>query len=513
MQALPAEVVPPSSEVEILKIIHELRVHQIELELQNEELSAARYAADLASVKYTELYELSPTAFFTLSPDGEITGLNLSGAAMLGKGSPELINSMFGYFVNEDARPLFNRFLTKLFETKAKETCDITLLNVKGSPVYIHLTGIVFQNGNQCIVTAVDITERKQAEEKMRLAYAHLRTLIDPGIVGVIVATADGHVIEANDYYLNLIGYSRDEFDAGLVNWRTITPAEWIHKDENAIRELSEKGKCTPYEKEYQRRDGTRVVVQITDAMLPSPDKHIVGFIVDNTERKNIEDALLESERHLKETQIIAQLGTYTLDITSGKWTSSEVLDSIFGIHPDTERSVELWASIVHPEHQKEMTDYFSQEVVGKKNKFDKEYKIIRQNEKAERWVHGIGMLKFNTDGVPVTMVGTIRDITESKQAEEALMESRKLYRDLIELAADGILVGSTEGYIVDANSYICSLSGRMREELIGMHISNSIFSTDSMEKFPFQFDRLRNGEIVVSERYISRPDGFEIPR
>jgi len=494
------------------KIIHELRIHQIELQLQNEELIAARYAAEVASEKYTELYELAPTGFFTLNHQGEITGLNLSGAAMLGKGRQILINSMFGYFVSDDTRPLFNLFLSKVFNSKVKETCDIMLSSANGPPACVHLTGIVFQDEDHCIVNAVDISELNLAEEKMRLAYTHLRLLIDPGIVGVIVATADGKLIEANDYYLRLIGYSRDEFDAGIVNWRNITPAEYLHKDEIAIRELRETGKCTPYEKEYLRRDGTRVVVQITDAMLPGAEEHIVGFIVDNTERKRIENALIESERYLKETQIIAQLGTYTLDIPSGNWTSSDVLNSIFGIDPDWERSVELWESIVHPEHRKVMTDYFTQEVVGRKNRFDKEYKIIRQNDKAERWVHGIGMLKFNTDGEPVTMVGTIRDITESKLAEEALLESRKLYRDLIELAADGILVGSDEGFIIDANSHICSLSGRKREELIGMHISNSIFTPESMKEMPFQFGRLRNGEIVVSERYILGPDGFQIP-
>jgi len=129
------------------------------------------------------------------------------------------------------------------------------------------------------------------------------------------------------------------------------------------------------------------------------------------------------------------------MEISSGKWRSSEVLDAIFGIDSDFEKSVEGWISIIHPDWRKIMTDYFVQEVIGKKARFEKEYKIIRQNDQAERWVYGIGRLEFNGKSEPVKMIGTIRDITEQKKTEEDLRKGQKQYDNLVSKIPVGIYI------------------------------------------------------------------------
>ena len=153
----------------------------------------------------------------------------------------------------------------------------------------------------------------------------------------------------------------------------------------------------------------------------------------DIADLKQVEKSLLESEERFQLLFNKAPLGYQSLDIdgnfmdiASGKWVSSEVLDKIFGIETDYDKSIEGWAAIVHPEWQKIMTDYFAQEVIGNKTKFDKEYKIIRKNDGAERWVHGLGNLKFNENDQPITMIGTIQDITERKQSESELIRAKE---------------------------------------------------------------------------------------
>ncbi|MFZ4572564.1 MAG: PAS domain-containing protein [Bacteroidales bacterium] len=164
-----------SLDAETLKLIHELEVHQFELELQNEDLLKSRYAAHAAAEKYTALYDLAPSGYFTLSTDGTILELNPSGATMLGKNRPNLKASRFGFFISDDTRPVFNLFLDKVFSNKSKETCEVTFLTKSNLLIYVHLTGIVIENGEKCIVTLVDLTgsmlmDAMRANEKVLLS-------------------------------------------------------------------------------------------------------------------------------------------------------------------------------------------------------------------------------------------------------------------------------------------------------------------------------------------------------
>ena len=158
----------PFSEVESLRLIHELQVHQIELELQNDELRHAQAVAEVANDKYFRLYDLAPSGYFTLSREGEIVELNLAGALLLDKDLPHLRNSRFASFVAPETRAIFILFLEKIFKTNRKESCDVTLITSGIQPVYVNLSGISTESGKQCFVTAVDITDRKNAELGLR---------------------------------------------------------------------------------------------------------------------------------------------------------------------------------------------------------------------------------------------------------------------------------------------------------------------------------------------------------
>ena len=169
MKNKPSGTYSKHSESDILKLIHELEVHQIELELQNEELIQAKETAEkLATEKYIELYDFAPSGYFTLTNDGKIIDLNLSGAKMLGKERSGIKNLSLVASVSDDTKPEFNQFLEKVFNSKVRETAEVTLIIKDELPLYVYLTGIVTENGEQCLVIAVDITYRKRAEINLK---------------------------------------------------------------------------------------------------------------------------------------------------------------------------------------------------------------------------------------------------------------------------------------------------------------------------------------------------------
>jgi PAS domain S-box-containing protein len=141
------------------------------------------------------------------------------------------------------------------------------------------------------------------------------------------------------------------------------------------------------------------------------------------------------------------------------------VLDSIFGIDEKYERSIAGWSDLIHPADRQHMTDYFSNEVTGKHLRFDKEYRIVRKNDGAERWVHGLGELKFDAQDQLTRMLGSIQDITERKNAEEALRESEEKFKYVFDNSVVGKSITLPSGEI-NVNKAFCEMLGYSREEL-----------------------------------------------
>jgi signal transduction histidine kinase len=154
-------------------LILELELHQIELELQNEELRMTQDFAQQSAERYMEFYDFAPFGYFVFSKEGEIIDLNLSGANLLGSNRYNLKKSRFDFFVTDETKPRFTLFLEKLFQKRTKETCELTLTPKNDEPIYVFLSGISLENAKQCIVNVVDITQTKIAQN-LRVANAAL---------------------------------------------------------------------------------------------------------------------------------------------------------------------------------------------------------------------------------------------------------------------------------------------------------------------------------------------------
>src|SRR5712691_10447609 len=144
---------------------------------------------------------------------------------------------------------------------------------------------------------------------------AQIRRLVDANIIGIVHFTVDGRIHEANDAFLAMVGYDREDLVGGHVRWREITPDAWHAADAQALAELAATGSCVPHEKEYVRKDGSRVPFLVGAAVFEGRQDEGVAFVLDLTERKRAEDALHQAQMELAHVARVVTLGELTASI------------------------------------------------------------------------------------------------------------------------------------------------------------------------------------------------------
>ena len=356
-----------------------------------------------------------------------------------------------------------------------------------------------------------DITDRKRVEETLREKEQRYRAIFEGVEDAIFLETTDGQILDVNARACEMYGYSYEQFLNKTVMDLVPKESAIVPID---LEDSRNHYSGHPVETVNVRANGEQFPVEISIRVQKMNDTTVL-FVVgrDITERKRAEEALRESEAILRESQIVAGLGSYVLEVASGNWKSSAVLDKVFGIDEAYERSVEGWVSLIHPDDQKMMADYLAHEVLGQGKLFNKEYRIIRRNDRVERWVHGLGRLEFNAQGTAVKMHGTIQDITERKRAEKALRESEQHYRGLVELSPDTIIIEQEDGTIAYINPAGLRVFGATQPEQIqGTNILDHIHPDfqESVRKRIQQIMKGKKSMPLIEEKYI-RLDGSSI--
>ncbi|MGC4048814.1 MAG: PAS domain S-box protein [Paludibaculum sp.] len=229
-------------------------------------------------------------------------------------------------------------------------------------------------------------------------------------IVDECGAVRDFHLLAANPPFAQWIARPLDEIPGWpLSELFHETKPDWVEVGSRVLRtgaparlDIAPPGRQQWFEVLLYRVNRGRLGLMMSDV----------------TERHRVDTVLRENHKLLRATQEIAGLGSYVLDITQDRWTSSDVLDEVFGIEAGFERSVSTWLQIVHPGFRQLASDHFLNHVLARRGRFDLEYKIVRISDGQTRWVHGLGELIFDAADQPIRMIGTIQDISERKQHE-----------------------------------------------------------------------------------------------
>jgi diguanylate cyclase (GGDEF)-like protein/PAS domain S-box-containing protein len=187
------------------------------------------------------------------------------------------------------------------------------------------------------------------------------------------------------------------------------------------------------------------------------------GISRDITERERDKQQLADALESLRESQEIAGIGSYVLDIDSGRWQSSPMLDRLFGIDAAYERSVDGWAQLIDAADRDAMARYFAHEVLARRGAFDRQYRIVRRSDGRQRWVHGLGRIELDADGRPRRLRGTIQDITDRVRDDENLRIAAIAFE-----AQDGIIVADAQARIQRVNQAFSRITGYAPHEVVG---------------------------------------------
>ena len=276
-----------------------LKIQQIELEMQNGELSQALIKAEVATRKYSELYDFAPIGFFILSTSQEIQELNHSGSGMLGKRREELAGVRFGSYISKDSLSVFNTFFRKVFTGTTKEVCEVMLESTGKNSSYVHIEGISVNNGKQCLMNVTDITSRIQTEKSLQFSEDKYKTLINASPDGIFLTDLKGRIMEVSDIGLELIGAETKKELVGK-NLLSFTPAD----EQNVIKEVIERtmneGLVQNIELKVRKQNQNLFASEISATLIQGTNGVPISFMVimrDISQRKKMEAKQIHADR------------------------------------------------------------------------------------------------------------------------------------------------------------------------------------------------------------------------
>ena len=290
----------------------------------------------------------------------------------------------------------------------------------------------------------VQVAEREKAEAEVReLASgleAKVRCLVDANVVGIAMFTLEGAIVGANDSFLNMVQYSREDLTSGRVRWRDFTPAEWRDRDERAITELKTTGTFQPYEKEYFRKDGSRVPILLGGTFFEGSGNEGVAFILDLSVQKRTEAKLRRSEAFLAEGQRLGQMGSFSWRVANDEITWSEQLYRIYELEIGVPVTPELIRTRVHPE---DLALY--ERMIGRvrngSHDFEWQYRLLLPDQSI-KYLQAVAHATRDRTG-QLEYIAVVQDVTARQLSEAALEKARTDFAHVARVMSLGSLAAS----------------------------------------------------------------------
>jgi len=523
--------------------LYELRVHQIELEMQNEDLRRAQTDLDASRARYFDLYDLAPVGYCTVSEKGLILEANLTAATLLRRERDTLVGRRLSAFISKEDQELYYWCRKKLFDTRQPQQCDLRMARHDGTAFFAHLEVTAAKDEADAPVghvALIDVTARKQAEDALREREAQMRSITESAQDAIIMMDHGGLISYWNPAAEAIFGYRREEA-LGRNLHGLLVPEPYHSAYRAAHPEFQRTGQGSAVGKTLEmaaiRKDGKEIAVSLSiSAVALGGEWHSVGVVRDISERKRGEETLRASEARYAHLAEQSSVVAWEVDAQGLYTYVSQVAGRVWGYRPGELVGRKHFYDL-HPESGREAFKASAFTAFARKQPFVDLVNAIQTKDGRQLWVSTNGSPNMNAEGTLCGYRGSDTDITERKVAQDALREAHleleervknrteELKRSnaqlqlLLDSTAEAIYGIDTHGDCTFCNPACLRMLGYEREdELLGKNMHWQIHQKHADgTRFPVEECRIfrafqANEASHVDDEVLWRADGTSFP-
>ncbi|MEI6310028.1 MAG: PAS domain S-box protein, partial [bacterium] len=497
------------------RLLHELQVHEIEMEMQNEELRRTQVELEASRAQYLELYEQAPVGYLTLNGKGLVLKANLTTANMLGVKRDALVLQPLSHFILYEDQTLYYLQRKKLFETRAPMACELRMVKEDGTIFWALLEATAAQDdagSSFFLVTLSDIAQQKRAEEALQKSLTLHSGLIETTDTGFVILDKTGNVVNANEEYVRLSGHQH----LGQILGRNVV--EWTaeyEKERNAeaVGQCLREGQIRNLEIDYVNAQGKITPIEINSTVVTVDGApQILTLCRDITERKRAEEALRTSE--VRYRQLVENANEAILVIQDGMPKFANRMAGELTGYSLQELGLRPFPEFIHPDDRGMVVERHLARLKGDLSSPRYAFRLIA-HDGSFKWVE-IDAVLIDWEGKPATL-NFLTDIAERKQAEDALRESEMRFRTLAASAQDAIIMINEGGKISFWNKAAQVIFGWSEDEILEKNLHEIIMPEDNRAVFTRAFEAFQStgsGTAVgkTTELQGLRKDGTGVP-
>jgi two-component system, cell cycle sensor histidine kinase and response regulator CckA len=289
--------------------------------------------------RYLALFESAADAIICIGADANLIDVNSAAVSLLGYTKRELLTMNLYALLAPESHAITRKAIEEKLMGRRRTTYESSFIAKSGEIIPAEVNSSVHDRERDAIsIQGIvrDLRSRKLAEQALVASEARFRSVVESAMVGIVFSSVEGHITDANETFLSMVGYSQDDLKQGKLKDELLTPPEYHNVDIKALERLRSGAKLIPFEKEYVRKNGARIPVLIGEAFLGDSKTEVVAFVSDLTEQKQLQKQF----QHAQKMEAVGQLvGGIAHDFNNILMAISSFAELLYAINaPDTKK-------------------------------------------------------------------------------------------------------------------------------------------------------------------------------